>query len=139
MPPALLVHQVPAAVDPDLVALGEDGVRFFGEEVVVEVVLVLGTGREDGERRLRALRGGGPQGVAQGSHPERPERRAGRTSGVSARNRLMDIAPTGMWALSSITRYSHEPPPAGPPSTATRSKPICRAGTGPKRFAVEAS
>src|SRR5215216_4384210 len=46
--------------------------------------------------------------------------------------------PTGILALSSMTRYSHSP--CRPErSTATMSKPICRLGTSPNRVGIEAS
>src|SRR5215212_3321366 len=76
-PPRLLVYQIASTVNLDLVPLGEDGARLFGEEVVVEIVLVFGAGREDGERRIGEWRGR-PQHLAepteqvsQRTHPER--------------------------------------------------------------------
>lgn len=62
--PRCPMKQVPFSVELDFVPLGEDGPRLFGKEVVVEVVLVLGTGGEDSERGIGA-RGGRPQHVSE--------------------------------------------------------------------------
>ena len=47
---APLVDEPPIAVELDLVALGQDRIQLPGEDLVVEVVLVVGAGGEDGER-----------------------------------------------------------------------------------------
>ena len=51
------------------------------------------------------------------------------------RRRVMAASPTGIFAFSSMTRYSRLPSF----STATTSKEIWRTGTGPKRFFHEVS
>jgi hypothetical protein len=51
--PTTLVHQVPVTVELDLVPLRQDGAELALEDLVVQVVLVVGAGGEDGERGVR--------------------------------------------------------------------------------------
>ncbi len=62
-----LVDQVSVAVQLDLMPLGQDSVQLAGEEIVVQIVLIAGTGGEDGEGRVRR-RGCRPQHLSEAPH-----------------------------------------------------------------------
>src|SRR5215208_4761602 len=63
------VDEVSISVHFQVFCLGEDGVHLPGVDVVVEVELVVRTTAYDGQRRIRAFGGGGPQSVTQASEP----------------------------------------------------------------------
>src|SRR5215208_7458460 len=77
------VDEVSFPIDLEIPGLGEDSPHLFGVDVVVEVELVVRTTAYDGQHRIRALGGSGPQSVAEASEPavERQDGEPGHRTG----------------------------------------------------------